>query len=862
MKKLFLGLFVLSLATMLPADRLDVSPAGQINVGTQVVFRVPAGRAPDASYNWDFGDGSPAEVKPGMENRHVYNQPGSYHVTATPAPTAAVAPPADEATITVVDNRRISPQGGNFRQGKRVNFQSENFVSNSLRWDFGDGTVESGPRNNGHVYASPGNFTVRAYDNNGDTPLFSTCQVMIGADNRQLSASPNAPRANQAVAFSAQNFTGGLRWDYGDGTSENGGPAMRHSFRQPGTFQVRVWESPGTADDAISLALPVSPDNRLVQAAPPPRAGLAANFTASNFAGGDLKWSFGDGRTESGGPAITHVFPSPGNAQVLVWDAGEGQDSALRTTISVQPDPRQLVTSGPPDIFEGSEVVFEGRSFTAPGLKWDFGDGVVERGDARKAHRFQRPGSYLVKVVEADTGNLPLEKRVQVLKDNRSLALKSSLVFANGEFEIEAQNFRGPVSWDFGDGTVRTGTRLMKHRYARTGQFRVRAVDFSGREGKFIEKNILVENDTRVISLPGGVIAGEEVAMQLQNADGGSFTWKFSDGESRSGQETRGKAFRSVGPQKITVIDPTGKYPPLEKIIQVLPDTRSLKGSSGFILPKEEVSFTAVNFTGPGVRWNFGDGTVKENGQMTEKHVYGALGRYQATAVDFSGRSSKAFTFDVVVAEITPGFTLDTLEFAFDNGKYYRVIAKKSPSPGYQLRARAKGRGVLTGQFILDSMPIGLFQLVIQENQAAVLPKAQMAALPVIDLGLHELTVKFTNYTFNKRIPIIKYFVSEAGMIQIAAPPIDGKVPAGGKVGLRWSIEQKNPRFEIAISEMPFQFLNDKQIEWLPAGESPSYLFDPKPYRPGAWIYWQVRLLNESKQVQTTSEIASFKLGE
>jgi PKD repeat protein len=292
----------------------------------------------------------------------------------------------------------------------------------------------------------------------------------------------------------------------------------------------------------------------------------------------------------------------------------------------------------------------------------------------------------------------------------------------------------------------------------------------------------------------------------------------------------------------------------------VLPDTRALKGSAKFILPKEEVAFTAHNFKGPGVRWDFGDGTVKENGQLAERHVYSALGSYRVKAVDFNGLSSKVFDVDVVVAEMTPGFEVSSLEFVFDNGKYYRVIAKDSPGPNYQLRVKARGRGVLTGQFILDNMSIGLFQLVIQENQAAALAKAQMPALPVVDLGLHELTVKFTNYTFNQRVPIIKYFVSTAGMIRIVAPLIDAKVPAAEKTELRWAIERKKPRFEIAISELPFQFQDDKQIVWRPLGEASSFQLAPGQHKPGTWIYWQVRLLDESGKVQTTSEIASCKL--
>ncbi len=864
MKKHWRFFFFFALGMWLFGGTIVIVTPGQISVGTDVHFRFDHDGGGGTGFSWSFGDGT-VETTSNNQGHHAYMAAGTFTVTCTMLGSEA-APVIGNATVTVVDNRRISPQGGSFRQGRRVNFRAENFVGPNLRWDFGDGIVESGPANHGHLYPNPGNFTVKAYDFNGDTPTFSQCQVTVEADNRQLSAAPNAARAFQNIIFTAGNFPGAnLRWDFGDGTAQSGGPTMNHFFKQAGNFQVQVRENSEPPDSAIKLPIAIAPDNRQLQVTPlPARVSQAVNFAASNFAAADLKWDYGDGKIENGGPAMTHVYPNPGNFQVLVWEAGAGAETGLKKAVAVQPDIRQVAISAPQEIFEGTEIIFEGRNFSAAQLHWDFGDGTVARGSARQPHRYPRSGNFVVKVVEADAPkNLPLEKRILVLVDNRTLVLKTSQVFANSEFEVEAQNFRGgSVSWDFGDGPAATGPRLMKHRYGRTGQFRIRAVDFAGRDGKFIEKNVLVETDRRLISLPGEIIAGEAIDMQLENAASGNVIWKFSDGDSRSGQELKSKAFRTAGPQKITVVDAAGKYPPLEKMIQVLPDMRGLKSSAAFILPKEEVVFTAHNFKGPGIRWDFGDGAVKENGMAVERHVYESLGRFQVKAVDFNGRSSKVFGSEVVVAEMTPGFEIDTLELVFDNGKYYRVIAKNSPSPAFQLRVKAKGRGVLNGQFMLDNMPMGLFQMIVQENQNSKLPKSQMVDLPVRDLGLHELTVKFSNYSLNKKIPIIKYFVSAAGMIQIVSPPIDGKVSLQGKIELSWAIERKNPVFEIAISAIPFQFLDDPQIEWLPAGHTRSFSFIPGSYKPGSWVYWQVRLLNESKQVQTTSEIATFKLSE
>ncbi len=868
MKKGLLAIAILASAFWLRGDNLiTVLTPGPLQAGAEIHFRFDAEGGPGGeaggNYNWSFGDGT-GESTANRQVRHVFNAPGTYTVNCLKESFTAV-PASASVAIVVVDNRRISPQGGGFRVGQRVLFQADNFVASSLRWDFGDGTVESGPRNHGHVYAAPGAYTVKAYDHNGDSPTFSSAPLTVEADNRRLSAAPEAPRANQRVAFSAHNFAGGgLRWDFGDGRVENGGPSASHVYRQGGGFQVRAWEAGADAGSAVSLQLVVAPDNRQLQANPAaPRAGAAVQFTAANFASASLRWNFGDGAVEPGGPAATHAYAVAGSVQVRVWEESEGPESAVQLSLAVQPDPRQLSIAGPGDVFEGSEVVFEGRNFASPSLEWDFGDGTVERAGSRRAHRFQRPGQYQLRVKEAEGGSLPLEKRVQVLADNRALAVKTGVVYAGSEFEIEARNFRGSqVSWDFGDGPPQSGPRLMKHRYARSGPFRVKAVDFAGRDGKTIETQLNVETDPRQLRLPAEVIAGERVLLELLNAPPGAYAWRFSDGEAGGGNERREKSFRTPGPHRVTVSDAAGKLPPLEATVQVVPDNRALKAAAGFALPREEVAFTAANFRGPGIRWDFGDGTVKESGGASERHAYAAVGRYRVKAVDFNGRGSREFSADVVVADISPGFELAAVEFAFDNGKYYRVMPRKAPAPGFQLRVKARGRGVLTGRFLLDNMSLGPFQLEVRENQAAVLPKAQMPALPVIDLGRHELVVKFDNVAVGRRLPAITYFVTDAGVIQVTSPAIDAKVPAAGRIALNWSIRHAQPRFEIAVSAVPFQFLEEKQVEWLPASEGTSHRFDPAPFKAGDWIYWQVRLLGQTRQVLTTSEIASFRLTE
>jgi hypothetical protein len=285
-----------------------------------------------------------------------------------------------------------------------------------------------------------------------------------------------------------------------------------------------------------------------------------------------------------------------------------------------------------------------------------------------------------------------------------------------------------------------------------------------------------------------------------------------------------------------------------------------LKSSVPYALPVEEVVFTATGFKGPSVKWDFGDGTVKDGGMLVEKHTFSRTGKFKVTAVDFSGKSSKVFSREVQIAEILPDFDITTLELAFDNGKYYRVIPKNSAAPGYQLRIKARGRGILRGNLQLDDQTLGLFQVILYENQTGSLERGQMVSLPVLDQGLHRLTVKFSNFSFSKPIPVIKYFISLGGAIQLRNPLPDSKVARVPEIRLQWESKKKNASFEIAISEIPFQFLTDNQIEWKTVEKSGEFNLDLSGFKTGNWVYWQVREVDGSGQAINTSEIAAFKI--
>jgi hypothetical protein len=157
-----------------------------------------------------------------------------------------------------------------------------------------------------------------------------------------------------------------------------------------------------------------------------------------------------------------------------------------------------------------------------------------------------------------------------------------------------------------------------------------------------------------------------------------------------------------------------------------------------------------------------------------------------------------------------------------------------------------------------------------------VLDHNEVVRLPILDPGIHHFTLDFTNYTSPLRIPFIRYFVTESGEIKITDPFPGEKTSTPSPILLKWRLKEwknlklkflkqrgkEHYQYEIAISKIPFQFLNDKQIQWKRVGNKTQYTYT-YPSEPTAfkgWVYWQVRQVDRSGNVLTTSDIVSFKI--
>jgi PKD repeat protein len=281
--------------------------------------------------SWDFGDGATLKGNSPTAT-HIYLKPGTYTVRVDywvqPALGGTLAR-TSQTLVTASERRRVIFSPPNPLVNQIVTFAAENFLFNSVRWDFGDGST---PVTSGwsvtHAYTQPGAFTVRATDNGGASTSPISVTVVIGIDTslRRIVVTPASPEVGQTAAFQAVSFyTKEIRWDFGDGSpAVNGSTAISHAFSIPGTFLVRAWDWYGAAGGPTSatVAVIINPGRRQVVWTPRrPVVGRPVAFEAINFYTDELRWDFGDGTLPvDAGPAVAHAFGRVGTFTVRAWD--------------------------------------------------------------------------------------------------------------------------------------------------------------------------------------------------------------------------------------------------------------------------------------------------------------------------------------------------------------------------------------------------------------------------------------------------------------------------------------------------------------------------------------------------------------
>ncbi len=350
-----------------PIAGLAVQNSSPTRLDDATLFTATITAGTNASYVWDFGDGSPAGN--GANVSHSYASTGSYTATVT-ASNSANAPFAN--TTVVVTNQPpvavalsdgVSPGTLATLDGSG-SFDPDNHTPLSYFWtQTGGASVSFTPNLSVTTFTAPTSstvltFTLTVTDAHG-VPSAPSQAVITVADLAitNLTAASSSPTVlSNATAFTATQ-TGGTgvsyAWDFGDGIGTGTGAHPTYTYPSVGTYVATVTATNVvnqlTRTTQVIVGLPVS---GLAAASNSPRfVGSSTAFTATITAGTNVayQWAFGDGGTGSGANP-THTYSAPGSYTAMVTATNVfGSQVATTTVTSLAQAALSIIATDAPD---------------------------------------------------------------------------------------------------------------------------------------------------------------------------------------------------------------------------------------------------------------------------------------------------------------------------------------------------------------------------------------------------------------------------------------------------------------------------------------------------------------------------------
>jgi len=442
-------------------------------------------------------------------------------------------------------------------------------------------------------------------------------------------------------------------------------------------------------------------------------------------------------------------------------------------------------------------------------------------------------------------------------------------------------NTPGDITWDMGDGTTYARQKnIITHTYLKAGNFTVRAFDWNGSTATTPVS--LALTFARSISYsPAQPRVDQPVDIRAISFGSDTIDWNFGDGTAPLVLSTAvSHRYQNPGTFNITALEHNAvNVAPLSRAITILPENRSLSLSVLEAKTDEPVTVTAVNFRGPQVLWDFGDGSTASgpgsvasfgsragmSGPAVMTHAYKLPGNFTITARDENGASEKRFQAVIRILGISDQVNLEIAEITLDNGKYYKVIPKNSKDIRAQLRMKMRGTGVVSGYWIVDGQPYQFFNETVYQGQIRTIITPEVPGLPVFDPGMHTVTAQLTRPAGEVVFPTLRYFVLPYDNQIATLTPRDGAIIKEDEVAeFAWESALGGSYYQIAFAESLFPLMrNEETLKWLDCPDRLRFTPDAGTWnglRRNQWVFWKVRAMDSGKSVVAESGIQEMKI--
>jgi PKD repeat protein len=505
---------------------------------TRQYFNTSANFASGDSIRWTFGDGTSSTA---LNPIHTFANYGVYNVClrvkkvtlATIPPCISeicrldtVAPPPCNLQAYFTHSADSIPAPATIQfTNATINFNN----TDSIRWNFGDGTPFSYAINPTHVYTTPGIYTVcirvKRNSTNAGTPacIREYCkQIKItGPPACNLVANFTWYRDSLTTVPNSYHFTNttvplaasdSIRWTFGDGTSSSQ-VNPTHNYTTTGTFTVCLRVIKRNPNGVLSNC--ISEKCYTIVVAPISTCNIQTYFTSAadslqqniihftnqstGYASSDsITWIFGDGTT-SNQINPTHTYTTAGTFTVCLRIKKNNTPAGSMPCISIYC--KVVVVTLPCNLaanftwyrdsitgialntyrFTNTSVPFSATD----SIRWTFGDGTSSN-QVNPLHVYAQPGTYTVclrvikRTVNGVLTNCVSEKCYTIIVPQHCTIVANytwyadssnykKIIFTNTTIASSANT---SVLWSFGDGTTSTSWNT-SHLYALAGTYNV-----------------------------------------------------------------------------------------------------------------------------------------------------------------------------------------------------------------------------------------------------------------------------------------------------------------------------------------------------------------------------------------------------
>ena len=380
---------------------------------------------PVGNVTWNFGDG--ATTTGGIEIVHSYTANGVYVVTATysgpECPETLTLNATVEVNCGTINECPTEIWSGAGTECGIMNFEIGSFVEGeSVTWFPGDG---SGPQQGGHffshTYTTAGTYDVCAFYT---TPLcpngVELCtSVTVEACNENL-----CPTGITADAIDCDTYvlhvqginSADVVWDFGDGTTGNGGINADHTWLENGVYivtaEINAPQCPIMPPiGIITMVYTVQVECATTVECPTEiwsGAGTECgvmNFEIGSFVEGEnVMWFPGDeSGAVQGGHFFSHTYANPGTYSVCAFYTTPLCPNGVELCTTITVEDCNTTVECPTEIWSGAGTEcgvmnFEIGSFVdGENVMWFPGDesGAVQGGHFF-SHTYANPGTYNV----------------------------------------------------------------------------------------------------------------------------------------------------------------------------------------------------------------------------------------------------------------------------------------------------------------------------------------------------------------------------------------------------------------------------------------------------------------------------------